>query len=320
RVGVGAGYILSLASLQLPVLAGGHPMSWAVSVGMPLINGVNLVILARTPRFDRYVTVLAAAVARGWHAAMVGRRSRAKSSPAPDRRQARVFAVDTGAQHQEMPAWPKRFCCDEELARIGYDGVDADRNLAELRADGPRPTTRELIEVIRARGVEGATLLDVGAGVGAMHLALLEAGAARAVDVDASREYLAAARSEADRRGLLDRVSYRYGDLVELAPDLPPIDIATLDSVICCYPYLPELTSAVTGLRPRLVGFTYPRDVWWMRAFMRVYNVVHAVRRSPARYFSYRHEQLRSLMSADGYAEVHDGGIAVWRVVLYERL
>ncbi|MEO6294336.1 MAG: methyltransferase domain-containing protein [Candidatus Limnocylindria bacterium] len=67
-----------------------------------------------------------------------------------------------------------------------------------------------------------AALLDIGAGVGTLHLALLEAGAATAMDVDASKEYPAAARAEADRRGLAERVAYRYGDVVELAAELPP--------------------------------------------------------------------------------------------------
>ena len=218
-----------------------------------------------------------------------------------------------------MPAWPRRFCCDDELAFIGYEGRDAEKDLAALRSRGPRPTTQELIDAIRAQGVAGATLLDVGAGVGGIHLALLEAGAASAIDVDASREYIAAARTEAERRGLVDRVTYRYGDFVELAADMPPADVVTLDSVICCYPYLPALTAAMVSVGPRLVGLTYPRDVWWMRAFMWLYNLVHALRRSPSRYFSYRHSQLRSLMTAAGYAEIHDGGIARWRVVLYAR-
>jgi magnesium-protoporphyrin O-methyltransferase len=136
-------------------------------------------------------------------------------------------------------SWPSRFCCDEDLALLGYDGRDAERDLAKWRSGGLHPATQELIDIIRTEGVEGAVLLDIGAGVGAVHMTLLEAGAASAVDVDASREYLAIARAEAERRGLADRVEYRYGDVVELAADLPPADIVTLDSVICCYPYLP---------------------------------------------------------------------------------
>jgi magnesium-protoporphyrin O-methyltransferase len=218
-----------------------------------------------------------------------------------------------------MRSWPRRFCCDEDLALIGYDGRDAEKDLAAWRTRGLRPTTQELIEAIGAQGVEGATVLDVGAGVGAVHVALLEAGAASAIDVDASREYLAAARAEADRRGLVDRVTYRYGDIVELAADTPPTDVVTLDAVICCYPFLSALMAAVVSVNPRLIGLTYPRDAWWMLAFMWLYNLVHTLRRSPAHYFPHRHRELRNFMTAAGYAEIYDGGSAWGRVVLYGR-
>jgi SAM-dependent methyltransferase len=218
----------------------------------------------------------------------------------------------------DMPEnWPRRFCCDEDLALIGYDGRDAANDLASLRSGGPRRPTQELIDVLLAEGVDGWLVLDIGAGVGAIHLALLEAGARRAVDVDASREYLAAAREEAHRRGLVERVEYRYGDVVELAAELPQADIVTLDSVICCYPYLPALLRAAVGRNPSLVGLTYPRDVWWMRAYMRLWNLWQVVRRSRARYFIHRHTQVNRLMTELGFANAHDGGTREWRVVLY---
>jgi len=213
----------------------------------------------------------------------------------------------------------RRFCCDDDLRRLGYDGLNADADLERWRRGRLHPPTTELIEAVLAEGVEGARLLDIGAGVGAVHVALLEGGAAEAIDVDASQEFIATARAEAERRGLGARVEYRYGDVVELAPDLPSVDIVTLDSVICCYPYLEPLLAAATHSRPRLVGITYPRDVWWMRSFMRLYNLVQAVRRNPARYFVHRHARLEQWMSAVGYANVHEGGIRPWRVVLYSR-
>jgi SAM-dependent methyltransferase len=215
--------------------------------------------------------------------------------------------------------WPQRFCCDEDLALIGYDGRDAASDLAALRAHGPRRTTQELIDVIVANGIDESVVLDIGAGVGAVHLALLEAGARRAFDVDASREYLTAAREEAHRRGLHDRVEYRYGDVVELAAEFPAVDVVTLDSVICCYPYLPVLLEAAVTPGPRLLGLTYPRDVWWMRFFMRAYNLAHALARSPSRYFIHRHTAVRGLLAGAGYAEVHDGGSPAWRVAAYRR-
>jgi SAM-dependent methyltransferase len=213
----------------------------------------------------------------------------------------------------------RRFCCDNDLRRLGYDGLNADADLQRWREGRLFPFTTELIDVILAQGVAGARVLDIGAGVGAVHVALLEGGAADAIDVDASREFIATAGAEAERRGLGGRVEYRYGDVVELAADLPPVDVVTLDSVICCYPYLDALLAAATRSRPRLVGITYPRDVWWMRAFMRLYNLVQAVRRSPARYFVHRHAQLQHWMATAGYKNVHEGGIRPWRVVLYQR-
>jgi magnesium-protoporphyrin O-methyltransferase len=213
----------------------------------------------------------------------------------------------------------RRFCCDEELECLAYDGLGADADLTRWRDGKLHQATRELIEVVRGEGVEGARVLDIGAGVGAVHISLLEAGAAWAVDVDASREYLATARSEAERRGLGDRVQYRYGDVVELAGELPPADVVTLDSVICCYPYLEPLLAAATRSRPRLVGITYPRDVWWMRAYVRLFNVAHSIRRRPGSYFIHRDAQVGRWMAGAGYENVHEGGTREWRVVLYRR-
>ncbi len=220
-----------------------------------------------------------------------------------------------------MPSeWPSRFCCDEDLALIGYDGRFADQELAELRERGPRSTTQELIDVVRAAGVEGARLVEIGAGVGAVHTALLEAGAVSAVDVDAAPEYIAAARGEAERRGLSSRVEYRHGDVVELASTLGPADIVLMDSVLCCYPHLPALLNAAVMPRPRLVGLTYPRDTWWMIAWMRMFNLWHRLRRSPARYFIYRQAEVGGLLAALGYAQSYDGGSAIWRVTAYARI
>src|SRR5919106_1640410 len=157
-----------------------------------------------------------------------------------------------------MSPTARRFCCDDDLASIGYDGLHADEDLAAWRSGRLNAATGELIDVVQAEGIAGVALLDIGAGVGAVHVTLLEAGAATAVDVDASREYLAVARAEAERRGLSDRVDHRYGDVVELAADLPPADIVTMDSVICCYPYLAPLLDAAVRTLPRIVGITYP--------------------------------------------------------------
>lgn len=58
RVGVVAGYAIALSALQLPVIAQGLPLSWVVALTTPPLSAINLVVLARTKRFDRYAIVL----------------------------------------------------------------------------------------------------------------------------------------------------------------------------------------------------------------------------------------------------------------------
>ena len=61
-----------------------------------------------------------------------------------------------------------------------YDERRAASDLKRYREKGPRPWTEMLIESLKAEGVEGATLLDIGGGVGVIDHELVGAGAASA--------------------------------------------------------------------------------------------------------------------------------------------
>ena len=58
RVGVIAGSILVVLPPLLPVMAQGISLSWGVALALPLIMSINLLVLARTRRYERYVAVL----------------------------------------------------------------------------------------------------------------------------------------------------------------------------------------------------------------------------------------------------------------------
>jgi adenylate cyclase len=61
RVGVAAGVLTIFAPISLPIQAQGHPLSLVLAIALPLFSASNLVVLARTGRFDRYVVALIAA-------------------------------------------------------------------------------------------------------------------------------------------------------------------------------------------------------------------------------------------------------------------
>lgn len=58
HVAVVAGYATIIAPLTLPLQAGGHPVSWLLAVGLSAFSAVNLVRLARTREFERFVLAL----------------------------------------------------------------------------------------------------------------------------------------------------------------------------------------------------------------------------------------------------------------------
>ena len=142
---------------------------------------------------------------------------------------------------------------------------------------GFEKTQRQLIAGIKAAGLEDASLLEIGCGVGQLHQALLHAGAAMATGVDISERMLDEARRLAASEELGDRAEYHLGDFVDLAGGLDPADVSILDKVVCCYPEPERLLSATLDKTRRVIALTYPRDrrltrvgVALMAAFMKL--------------------------------------------------
>jgi SAM-dependent methyltransferase len=200
-----------------------------------------------------------------------------------------------------------------------FDTRMAESDLKDLRRRGPSKTTRMLIEALVRRGVSGKTALDIGAGVGAVHLGLLHAGVESATDVDVSAAYLKAAQSEAARLGVAQRARYIHGDFVQQADHIEPADIVTLDRVICCYPDMPALVGASVTRARALYGLIFPRDDWWMRWGAAVGNLFPRLTRSGFQFYVHRTARVDAIAHRGGFARVFAARTALWQVVVYER-
>ena len=165
---------------------------------------------------------------------------------------------------------PERPACDCGCANV-FSTKESEADLKRYRERGPESSTKALIDAVRAQGVDGATLLDIGAGIGAIQLGLFEAGLARAESVDATEAYVETARAEAERRGYGARVAGRVGDFVAVAPEISPADFVTLDKVVCCYRDMPALLGRAAERANRAIGLVYPRQAWWNRAASRLF-------------------------------------------------
>jgi hypothetical protein len=200
-----------------------------------------------------------------------------------------------------------------------FDRREPANKLADYRKNGPGAATRVLIAALQDAGIMNRTLLDIGGGVGAIQFELLKAGARAAVGVDASSAYLEAARQEARRQGLLERVSFHQGDFVELAGDIPPADIVTLDRVICCYPDMPALVGLSADHARQLYALVYPRDAGWVRIGLRIENLFQRIKGSAFRVFAHPAATVEAILLARGWRRQFFRLAGVWQVAVYAR-
>lgn len=213
-------------------------------------------------------------------------------------------------------------CCapgDDPRYDREFDARHAADKLRSYRRKGPPALTRQLIDALAEGGLEGRTVLDIGAGVGAVHLELLRAGAERAVDVDYSRAFVAAARDEAERQGRAERVRYLVGDFVALADAVEPADLVALDRVICCYPDVGALVARSAAHARFRYGVIYPRDTLLARVGIAVENAFERLSRSPFRVYVHRTAEVDALVKVQGLVPRFRRSNLIWQLVVYER-
>lgn len=209
-------------------------------------------------------------------------------------------------------------CCASTLD-AKFDARNATQQLREFRRSGPPKETQLLLSALGDAGIAGATVLDIGGGIGAVQEGAFREGAARVTSVDASRGYIEAARTLAAERGYLDRVDYRFGDFVDVADGIPAADVVTLDKVICCYDDMNALVNRSAERAGRLYGAVYPRDGLPVRVLIGLLNAARAFGRSGFRSYIHRSHAIAEVLGRHGFRQRSVATTAFWRVVVFER-
>lgn len=210
---------------------------------------------------------------------------------------------------------PRCSCCYDDA----FDRRHVEAKLRRYRRDGPGRASEALVAALGRRGVEGRTVLDIGAGVGSVHQLLLERGAAFATDVDASGPYLAAAREEAERRGLGDRVAFVRGDFVAVANEVAPADLVALDRVVCCYGDVDALVRLAAERTRRRLGIVLPPEGRLAGLVVGAANLWQRIRRSAFRMYVHPLAQVTAAARAGGLEPAGVSSVGIWRLLVFER-
>jgi tRNA1(Val) A37 N6-methylase TrmN6 len=193
-------------------------------------------------------------------------------------------------------------CCTfGDTADQHFTAEKVAKELRQYRRKGPGPTTRGLRDGLATAGLNQGTLLDIGGGLGILSLELLDAGISRAVVVDASSAYLAAASGEAARRGRSASTQFVHGDFLAMTSQLTPSTVVTLDRVVCCYPFYEPLLEQALQRAERGFAFSYPRDRWYVRLGVWLENALRRRRGNAFRTFVHPPSKMTEMIERAGF-------------------
>lgn len=206
-------------------------------------------------------------------------------------------------------------CCDPRGYRDVFGPRFARHVASRYRRRGLDRTATRMVAYLAVRGVDGASVLEIGGGVGDIQIELLRRGASRATNLELVDTYDAEAAALAGTAGMSDRMTRRQLDIAA-APDAVEVhDIVVLHRVVCCYPDYEKLLAAAADHATRLLVFSHPPRNWISRLAVGGQNL--AIRLIGGSFQSYTHSPQALVAAAERRgmrAEFREHG-AVWRIV-----
>lgn len=205
-------------------------------------------------------------------------------------------------------------CCepDPDGYRDMFTTRRARRAAQRFRNSGLDRDSQRMVDFLEALDIHGASVLDIGGGVGPLHLELLRRGAARATSIELVDSYDAEADALARELGLVERVTRLHGDIAA-DPDLAGRhDIVVMHRVVCCYPDAKRLLAVAADHAARALVFSHPPRNLAARFLVGAENLSRRVRGQSFRVFVHD-PQVMDDAAADGgrlHGRLHHHGLA----------
>lgn len=187
------------------------------------------------------------------------------------------------------------------------------------RKRGLDATARRMVEFLEQRGIEGATVLEIGGGVGEIQVELLKRGAAGSVNLELVSVYDEEAGKLLREAGLEGKAERRLRDIAVDGDLVAPADVVVLHRVVCCYPDYERLLRAAAEHARRLVVFSYPRRNGVSRLVLAVQNLTLRLRRRDFRTFAHPPSAMLAVLEQHGLRPAFGHHGLVWQITGVER-
>ena len=211
-------------------------------------------------------------------------------------------------------------CCDRPGYQTVFNDRFARRSARAYRRRGLNDIQLRMVSFLAERGIQDASVLEIGGGVGDLQLELLSRGAREATNLEISRNYETEAVALLERSGMADRVSRRLVDIAASPDEVESADVVVLHRVVCCYPDYQRLLSAAAGHARRLLVFSHPPRNRFTRALLYCENLLHRLRGSDFRAFVHPPAAMIAAVEAQGLSVSYRHRGLSWDIVGFERL
>lgn len=210
-------------------------------------------------------------------------------------------------------------CCDRDPYEATFTDRFARQTARRFRTRGLTRVEERLVGFLTERGIEGATVLEIGGGVGQIQIELLRRGAALATNLEISTNYEDEARLLLEHAGLTGRVSRRFLDIATAPDEVASADLVVLHRVVCCYPHYERLLAAAGSHTRRLLVLSHPPHNAMTRVAMWCENALRRLRRNDFRAFVHSPRAMVDVLTGQGLTRRYRHRGLVWDVLGFER-
>jgi 2-polyprenyl-3-methyl-5-hydroxy-6-metoxy-1,4-benzoquinol methylase len=210
-------------------------------------------------------------------------------------------------------------CCNPRGCDGFFTPRMARRAAERYRKNGVDKTAGHMLAFLEQHGIDGATVLEVGGGVGELQVELLKRGAARTVNLELSPAYDEEAKRLLREAGLEGRAERRLHDLAADTNGIDAADVVVLHRVVCCYPDYERLLGAAAEHARRLLVFSYPPRNAFSRLLIGAQNLLFRLRRMEFRTFVHPPARMMHTVEEWGLRRAYAHHPLVWQVAGFER-
>lgn len=210
-------------------------------------------------------------------------------------------------------------CCNPRGCDEFFTSRISRRAAERYRKKGVDKTAELMLAFLEEQGIAGATVLEIGGGVGEMQIELLKRGAARTVNLELSPAYDDQAMRLAREAGLDGRVERRLHDIASDPGSVEPADVVVLHRVVCCYPDYELLLGAAADRARRLLVFSYPPRNLVSRLLLGAQNLLFWLRRKQFRTFAHPPARMLAVVDERGLVLAYTHRPVVWQIAGFER-